>query len=268
MFGKHAQTNNFVEFQEVNGLTIEDLYSKQKSELPKNITMKHGKYKVRIIYNKKTYEKRSINTLEEAEAILEEFKNTIQKIKDKKDIEDNNLEIIRNNDGIAIIKCKNKEILVDDNLWHNFNKQCWYITESGYIKKAIDDTTISMHHIVIGKPPKNMVVDHINHNRLDNRKENLRIVNQNINAHNREKSKSASSKYIGVSKNKDHWEVHIRCQHKRNYYSSFKCELEAAYVYNEKAKELYGEYANLNKNLPPLYQEEEIENLVAKLAIS
>jgi len=268
LFGKHAQTNNLVEFQEVNGLTIEDLYTPLKRQMPKNISLYKKKYDVKIAYNNKQYVKYGLSTLEEAEAVLEEFKNMIQKIKDEKDIEANNLEIVRNKDGIAIIKYKNKEILVDDNLWHNFNKQFWYITEGGYVRKAIDKTSISMHEVIIGKPPKNMVIDHINHNRLDNRTENLRIVNKNINAHNREKSQTTSSQYIGVSKNKDRWEVHIRYEHKRNYYGSFKCELEAAYVYNEKAKELYGEYANLNKNLPPLIKEEEIENLVAKLAIS
>lgn len=60
----------------------------------------------------------------------------------------------------------------------------------------------------------------------------------------------------------------IEKNQKQQQVNTLECDLEAAYVYNEKAKELYGEYANLNKNLPLRYQEEKIENLVAKLTIS
>lgn len=46
--------------------------------------------------------------------------------------------------------------------------------------------TTSMHHFIFGKPPQGMVVDHINRNPLDNRKENLRFTTAFVNARNAE----------------------------------------------------------------------------------
>jgi hypothetical protein len=266
IFGQHAQTNKLIQFEEVAGLTIEDLYTPPKRKLPKNITMTRGKYNVTIEYDKKMYSKRLFATLAEAEAALADFKKMFQKIKEQKECEANKLEIVRNTDGIAIIICTDKEILVDDKLWHNFSQKFWNITPCGYAKMSLNKTTIRMHHMVIGKPSKNMIVDHINHNRLDNRECNLRFAPAAVNAHNRTKKKNASSQYIGVYKLNKNWAVRVSYDNKSRYFGSYSTELEAAHVYNIKATELYGEFANLNKNLPPL-PENNLENLLAKLKI-
>jgi hypothetical protein len=266
IFGQHAQTNKLIEFEEVNGLTIEYLYTQPKRKLPKNITMTRGKYNVTIEHEKKMYSKRLLATLEEAEAALADFKKIFQKIKDQKEHDANQLDILRNKDGIAIIICTDKEILVDDKLWHNFNQKFWNITDGGYAAMSLNKTTLRMHHMVIGKPPKNMIVDHINHNRLDNRECNLRFASNGANAHNRTKSKRALSQYFGVYKLNKYWAVRVSYDNKSRYFGSYKTELEAAHVYNIKATELYGEFANLNKNLPPL-PENNLENLLAKLKI-
>ena len=46
-------------------------------------------------------------------------------------------------------------------------------------------TGLQLHHLIMGKPQKGMVVDHINGDGLDNRKENLRFVTVSENQQNR-----------------------------------------------------------------------------------
>lgn len=60
----------------------------------------------------------------------------------------------------------------------------WYLNSWGYVASSIDGNYVKLHRFIMN-PPKNMVVDHINHNRLDNRKQNLRVVSHRENCSNR-----------------------------------------------------------------------------------
>lgn len=67
----------------------------------------------------------------------------------------------------------------------------WYESDRGYAMKKtkINGKNVSLRlHRLIAKPPKGLVVDHINGNKLDNRRENLRCVSQAINSWNVERS--------------------------------------------------------------------------------
>jgi hypothetical protein len=247
LFGPHAKTNNLISYSEVEGkYEIDDLKFKSNRKLPKNITYRtHTKYGVKIEFEGKKYEQTGIKTLEEAEKILDEFKQKIDIIKQDRIKQHFEIPIERDANGIAIIKCKDNDILVDDDKWHELSLMYWFMT-SGYVKTKKDNTTIFMHRMILDAEP-NTIVDHINHNRLDNRISNLRIVEPNINAHNKSKRKNLTSVYIGVCKNKNRWEANVRFQGKKYYCGVYSNELEAAKAYNLKAKELYGDYANLNE---------------------
>jgi hypothetical protein len=98
--------------------------------------------------------------------------------------------------------------------------------------------------------PKNEV-DHINHNPLDNRKENLRICTRRENSRNRTKGKfikRPSSRYKGVSFDKklNKWIAAIGLD-TMIYIGCFTTEEDAAFAYNIKAKEIFGEFACLNE---------------------
>lgn len=83
-----------------------------------------------------------------------------------------------------------------------------------------------------------LVVDHINHNRLDNNLTNLRITTHRENA-NKAHLKS-SSKYIGVGwcERRNRWRSRITIGAKDVHLGYFKTEIEASIVYQEKLKEI------------------------------
>jgi hypothetical protein len=78
--------------------------------------------------------------------------------------------------------------------------------EKKYVKSKINGKYTTLHQFLLGKK-ENMVIDHINGNGLDNRKENLRFVTISQNNQNRIKKENCSSKYIGVFFEKNRWKV-------------------------------------------------------------
>lgn len=100
--------------------------------------------------------------------------------------------------------------------------------------------------------PKGMDVDHINGDKLDNQKSNLRICTHSENMKNRKRGKNNTSGYKGVSfhKNGNKWRAYIKINGKPKtigYYDSSKdAAIAYAIAYNEYAKIYYGEFALLN----------------------
>lgn len=90
--------------------------------------------------------------------------------------------------------------------------------------------TIRLHRWIMN-PESGYMVDHINHNTLDNRKENLRIVTNAENQQNREGKRrdNNSSKYRGVSWNKREckWKAHMKLNGKYVHLGTFDNEEEA-----------------------------------------
>jgi hypothetical protein len=105
---------------------------------------------------------------------------------------------------------------------------------------------VKMHRQIMNLPEGNLV-DHINHNGLDNRRTNLRIVSLEQNNWNtRKQAGKCTSQYKGVSKRNGKWRVHLTHKRKRYFLGCFDDEETAARAYDAKAKEVFGEYACLN----------------------
>jgi len=106
--------------------------------------------------------------------------------------------------------------------------------------------TILMHRQIM-KPPKGMVVDHIDGNGVNNSRANLRTCTRQQNLCNT-RPRGGRSQYKGVryDKRRKKWIAEITHQGKKHYLGAFDDELEAAQAYDVKAAELFGPYARLN----------------------
>jgi hypothetical protein len=109
------------------------------------------------------------------------------------------------------------------------------------------DRQIFMHREIMNTPD-DMLCDHINHDGSDNRKANLRNCTYSQNNANRRSSPQASSRYMGVSRERRRrkWVVHIKKDGIPQYVGSYDSELEAARAYDTAAWALHHVYANLN----------------------
>jgi hypothetical protein len=94
----------------------------------------------------------------------------------------------------------------DYDLIHDY---CW-VNDGRYISTTVNNKTIRLHNLIMPNvsKEKGIYVDHINRNRYDNRRCNLRYVNPTENARNTSKSKANTSGIIGVWwSNKDNYWV-------------------------------------------------------------
>lgn len=91
-------------------------------------------------------------------------------------------------------------------------------------------------------------VDHIDGDKLNNQRENLRLVSKGQNQMNGKPQRGSTSQYKGVSWSNDRkkWVAQIKRAGKFHYIGRFESEDEAARAYDAKAKELFGEFAWLN----------------------
>lgn len=138
--------------------------------------------------------------------------------------------------------------LVDDEDFERVNKHKWQVTidsNTCYALTKIEGKTISMHKFITGYK----MTDHKNHDGLDNQRDNLREATPQQNNMNSRLRKDTSSNYKGVHWRKDikKWQARIQYKNKRVFLGNFLCKKSAGLAYNNKARELFGEYACLNK---------------------
>lgn len=120
--------------------------------------------------------------------------------------------------------------------------------------KYSQNHTVGLMHRLIMNAPEHLDVDHINHDTLDNRKSNLRVITRRDNVR-YSRPRLGTSKYKGVSL-KIHlkkWVSQIQHEGKLYYMGVYATEEEAGMAYDKKALELFGEFAYLN--FPELKQE-------------
>jgi hypothetical protein len=149
---------------------------------------------------------------------------------------------------------KGKFSLVDPKDYEMLSKYNWHVTKNGntsYAKRNAptrkDTTPIYMHRCIIKVPP-GCVVDHINHNGLDNRRANLRPATRAQNNRYSKKRKNTRSKYKGVSfySREKQFVAKITTDGNTVSLGYFNDEIQAAKAYDKAAKIYHKEFAYLN----------------------
>ena len=136
--------------------------------------------------------------------------------------------------------------LVDDEDYEWLNSYRWCFDGRYAQRRNKIEGHVRMHMLIM-QPEYGKGVDHINGNPLDNRRINLRVCSQWDNSKNMAKHFDGRSRYKGLTSTKSgKWFARINYKYKHISVGLFDDEVEAAKAYDQKAKELYGEFAKLN----------------------
>jgi hypothetical protein len=129
----------------------------------------------------------------------------------------------------------------------------WFLS-GGYVRRTEVRTgpgpraTILLARVILDAP-SGTEVDHINQNKLDNRRANLRFATRRQNSRNRGPNANNTSGFKGVTwhKRTRRWHAQIGIGGRPYYVGSFDTAEDAAHAYNEAALETFGEFAWLNE---------------------
>lgn len=148
--------------------------------------------------------------------------------------------------GVGWTTNTNKEFYFDLEDYNKIKEYCWEESIYGYIISTTTRTVLFMHRIVMNVTDKKIKIDHIKHNKTDNRKSQLRIVSNAQNSMNSVMHKNNSSGVKGVRWHKKYacWEAFITIDGKFKHLGNFaEDKFEDAIKARTQAEEQYfGEF--------------------------
>lgn len=136
---------------------------------------------------------------------------------------------------------KGQEVLIDDDDYDLVTKHGWQLNSTGYVRRSSVKTdgfnkrkTILLHRFLLGFP--DCEIDHLNGNRLDNRRCNLKLSNRTKNIFNK-KTKG----YIDFCKKGNYYSPVIKILKTKINLGSFKQKRKAEIVLSKFIKYLNGD---------------------------
>jgi len=164
-------------------------------------------------------------------------------------------------------------VLVDDADYNWLNKWNWSVViwnHTKYATRVEDGRQILMHRLILDIMDLPIDVDHKDHNGLNNQRTNLRLCTKSLNAKN--KRGRGASQYLGVSVHSPNGRIkkyktkkgikeyrlkggakyiaHIKLKNKYKHLGLYpftpEGEIEAARAYDRAAKDIHGQFSNLN----------------------
>lgn len=147
--------------------------------------------------------------------------------------------------GIGYISNTNNPFYFDKEDYDLIKNYCWYENDQGYaLSHETDGSDIRLHRLIL-HPKDDEIIDHKNQNRLDNRKDNLRIANKQKNGINRpcNANNKLGVKGVNLQSNGKKYTARIMVNGKNIHLGSFNTIEEAKKARQDKEKEIFGEFA-------------------------
>lgn len=128
--------------------------------------------------------------------------------------------------------------------WDRVTRHSWSVLKSGYLVCTYQQHQIRLQRLIVDAPDNGMVVDHINGNRLDNRKDNLRIASPKNNSRNLGIAKNNNTGVTGVSSTPNgKYRARIMVNRKEIRLGTFDTLEEAAQARRKGEDKYFGPYA-------------------------
>lgn len=145
--------------------------------------------------------------------------------------ENNHMYMIICTNDITAANREPATILFDTEDFDKISKHCWRLNETGYVITSIKGHKVRIHNLILNRDTSNpnIVCDHVNRNKLDNRKENLRIVTQKENNLNKNPKQNYGK---GYTKRKNKWQVYTTINGKFKHICYCDTEKQAKLVYS------------------------------------
>ena len=161
------------------------------------------------------------------------------------------------------IKKVHNEYFIEDGVVHMFTQKgeefifseedlelvkpyCWSLSDSGYVTCS-NEHMLKLHNLILGTDTKTHYGDHINHDRLDNRRENLRIVTPSQNRMNCGLRKDNKHGVTGIFTAGNRWGARISYDHNNIVLGYFDTKEEAIKARRDAEQKYFGEYNNKDR---------------------
>ena len=125
-------------------------------------------------------------------------------------------------------------------------KRSWYLSQWGYLRSSITGGgSIDLHKYVIGKENECATIDHIDRNKLNNKKTNLRICTPKENRYNKSTRSNNTSGFTGVGWNTraNKWCAYIAKDGETTHLGYFNQYVDAVMARYKAEKEVFGDFA-------------------------
>ena len=117
----------------------------------------------------------------------------------------------------------------------------WYLSNDKYVQTRINNKIVGIHRVIMDAPD-GMCVDHIDHNTLNNRRENLRICTIQENNFNQVNRRNSESGRIGVVPRNNKWLAQIGYNNSHIVLGTFEKKEDAIEARKAAEEKYFGEF--------------------------